>query len=131
MIAPWNSDLAEIRINDVPFKNWDEFAVFLEEHEGPKGKKDHRFFDVTKIGSSDVNISVRTQPAIATYVNNYIQHNGEYHEESRNCQTFAADFYRLLSGDHHTKPFHPICQILYHQHVDWFLYSPESGQKKK
>mmetsp|Transcript_27353 Transcript_27353/g.51868 ORF Transcript_27353/g.51868 Transcript_27353/m.51868 type:complete len:505 (+) Transcript_27353:196-1710(+) len=130
MIAPWNSTLAELRIQDVPFKNWDEFSVYLSQHEGPKGKKDHRFFDVTKIGSAPVTLACRTQPSIATYLNNYIRHNREYHEESRNCQTFAADFYRLLTGDTHVKPFHPICQILYHHHEDWFLYDPPEGDKK-
>ncbi|GMH80941.1 hypothetical protein TL16_g08759 [Triparma laevis f. inornata] len=124
MIAPWNSSLAELRIVDVPYKNWDEFSVYLADHEGPKGKSDHRFFDVTKIGSAPVTLACKTAPSIATYLCNYIRHNREYHEESRNCQTFAADWYRLLSGDTHVKPFHPLCQILYHHHEEWFMYDP-------
>ena len=79
--------------------------------------------DVNHIASADVKLATRSESAIATFVNNYTQHNREYHEESRNCQTFAADFYRLLTGDSNVKPFHTICQILYHQHVNWFLYS--------
>ena len=105
-------------------QNWAEFTTYLTDHESPSGLKDHRFLDVNHISSSDVKLSVRSESAIARYVNNYIRHNKEYHEESRNCQTFAADFYRLLTGDPKVKPFHPICQILYHHHEDWFLFDP-------
>ena len=44
-----------------------------------------------------------------------------YSEESRNCQTFAADFMRLLTGKD-VVPFHPINRVLYRPHPEYFMY---------
>tara|TARA_B100000780_G_C20971101_1_gene387728 strand:- start:570 stop:749 length:180 start_codon:yes stop_codon:yes gene_type:complete len=38
------------------------------------------------------------QADVAAYLLNYIAHNGAYSQERRNCQTFAADLFALLSG---------------------------------
>jgi len=90
----------------------------------PNGESDHRFLDFRLIESEDTRFIYKSKADIAHLINNYIRANREYHEESRNCQTFAADTFRLLTGKV-TKPFHTVCQILYKFHPEWFLYEPE------
>jgi hypothetical protein len=46
------------------------------------------------VGNTPVRLSNRTQYDLAQYVLNYVGNYGPYHEESRNCQTFAADLVR-------------------------------------
>ena len=38
------------------------------------------------------------QADVAAYLLNYMAHSGAYSQERRNCQTFAADLFALLSG---------------------------------
>jgi hypothetical protein len=47
-----------------------------------------------------------------------------YAEESRNCQTFAADFYSYLTGQPQT-PFSQLQRVLYAPKVEQFMYDPE------
>ena len=121
MIMPWKSHLAELRCHDIDFKGVDDFKAFVKKHEMPRGKGDKRFLDFTFVESDPVMLACRSKADIARFLVNYISNNKEYHEENRNCQTFAADLYHLLTGKP-TKPFHPVCQILYYDHLDWFLF---------
>lgn len=43
--------------------------------------------------------SHRGLPHITQYLLNYAAADPAYTEESRNCQTFAADFFRFLTGN--------------------------------
>ena len=63
-----------------------------------------------------------SQAHIARYLLNYVNNNNEYHEEWRNCQTFAADFVGLLSGVKRVEPYHQVCRVLHKQRHHWFLY---------
>ena len=38
------------------------------------------------------------QVDVAAYLLNYMAHSDAYSQERRNCQTFAADLFALLSG---------------------------------
>ena len=123
MIAPFKTYKAELRCHDLPAKNLGEFLQYVERHEMNKGDGDARFLDFHLIESEDATFIYKTKPEIATVITNYIRANGEYSEENRNCQTFAADTFRLLTGKH-TRPYHKVCQILYRYHPEWFLYDP-------
>lgn len=50
-----------------------------------------RFLVPAIVGNAPVRLSHRTQYDLAQYLLNYVGNYGAYHEESRNCQTFAAD----------------------------------------
>ncbi len=122
LIIPFRSDLAELRITDVPSKNYAEFQKFVKSYTGVKQKD--RFLDPHWIQSADVTLTHNSRADIARYLTNYITHDKIYAEESRNCQTFAADFFRLLTNEP-AVPFHPLCQILYKPRVDTFLHTPK------
>ena len=51
---------------------------------------------------------------------------GEYQEERRNCQTFAADLFGFLSGRKGVEPYHAVCRVLYKPRPFLFLYDPDS-----
>ncbi|GMI20106.1 hypothetical protein TrRE_jg5448 [Triparma retinervis] len=124
MIAPYKTYRAELRCHDIPAKNLKEFLQYVERHEdGKGGEGDKRFLDFHLIESEDATFVYKRKADIATIICNYIRSNNEYHEESRNCQTFAADTFRMLTGKH-TKPYHTVCQLLYAFHPEWFLYEP-------
>jgi len=120
-VAPWDSSIAELRVQDLPaIKSMDDFKGFVRKYTGTT--KDKRFLDPHYISSSDVRLTQCGKGDLARYLANYILHNKSYSEEARNCQTFAADFYRLLSGSQREFPFHPICQILYASQTHNFFY---------
>ena len=116
--APWRSDLAEVRAVDVDYaSDRGGFEAFLGEFTGT------RFLKPEVVASADVRLTARTKREISRALLNYVQHDTHYSEASRNCQTFAADFYSLLVGvDEKTTA--AVNQIAYTRHVDWFLYDP-------
>jgi len=120
--APWKTDHAEIRILDVKYKNAKEFEAFMIEHP-------ERFVLPEIVHSAKVRVSARTQSDLVKYCLNYMFWETKYFEESRNCQTFSADFFSLLSGEKNTKPYHVINQVMYRAKVDQLLYEPESMEK--
>jgi len=127
LIAPWHTDLAEIRCHDVPMRTPEEFKEFLDEFTGP----DLRFIDphFASRGSrhcGDVRLTFRRQDHIARYLLNYMGRDGRYRQEFRNCQTFAADFFSFLAGHKDIKPFHPVCRVAYRNRSHLFLYEPDA-----
>jgi len=121
MKGPWCSDRAEIRAFDVPAKTLEEFEAYLHKysHEG----HDARFLEPEVAQSADVCLSHRSQVDIMRALLNYVACNGDYVEESQNCQTFAADFFSYITS-HQVQPFHPVCRVLYQSRVLSFLYGP-------
>jgi hypothetical protein len=126
MIAPWNSAMAELRVQDLPnIKSLDDFNRYVKRYTG-KGKG-MRFYDPKVVNTAHVRVAKRTKGDLAAYINNYIRHTKKYSEEARNCQTFAADLFRMLSGNTE-KPYHPINQVLYSDHTHAFFYDPPPGK---
>lgn len=117
---PWRSSMSEVRLLDVPHTSLADFQSYLAKYNGPKG----RFLDPTIVASADVRLSHRSQADIFRYVLNYVRNATHYSEQTRSCQTFAADFYCLLSGDHSVEPFHAVSRVLYKRHLDWLLCEP-------
>ena len=66
----------------------------------------------------------RTKADLFNYVLNYAARDMEYHEESRNCQHFAADFYSFLVGGKPVQPHSPVCRVLYKPRPYYFIYDP-------
>ena len=118
MIGPWRTDRAEIRAIDIEQKTFAELKTYIDKHTG----RSKRFYDLRIVETLPAKLGMRSKSDIATYLNNYIMNNGSYAEDNRNCQTFAADIYRLLTGKNDTVPYHPVCQVFYKEHVDWMLY---------
>mmetsp|Transcript_19680 Transcript_19680/g.54649 ORF Transcript_19680/g.54649 Transcript_19680/m.54649 type:complete len:473 (-) Transcript_19680:150-1568(-) len=123
--APWVTKLSEIRVidMDVGGRGLEGFQDFLQQHTG----RDKRFLEPKLINSSPVRLSCRSQAAVFAGLVNYIRENPTYTEESHNCQTFATDLYRHLSGNHSVEPFHPVCRPLYHPRTRDFLYDEAAG----
>merc|ERR1719214_218590 len=101
MIAPWRTDLSEIRVTDHPARNLDEFKRFMDEHTGPT----KRFLAPEIARSTDVKMSFRSQQDICRLLLNYISAEQKYSESDRNCQHFAADFFGLLSKEKNYQPY--------------------------
>jgi len=120
MIMPWKTDLAEIRCSDVEARNLTEFQHYVSAYTGPSG----RFIDPHFQHSAPVRLCNRSQLDIARYLLNYLAHDQRFDIRTRSCQTFAADFFSLLSGEDGTQPFHPNLRRGYVPHKDWFLYVP-------
>ena len=118
---PWRSNLAEIRVLDVAASGVAEFEEYLKKYEGPKG----RFLDAKIVESAEVTLTFRTRDAILRYLLNYVMNSTHYSEQTRNCQTFACDFFALLSGRHGgVEPVTTILRPLYKSHLEWFLCDP-------
>ena len=142
MKAPWNSNLAEVRVIDVPYKNVDEFEAFLIEYSEkgalPLEKQRFRFPEVA--ASAKVRLTNRSQADIFRYVLNYMKRETRYSEQARNCQTFAADFFGFLAGKAeglpvsnkngprsdlaYFQPFHQVCRVMYKPRPHLFPYDP-------
>lgn len=120
MILPWKGHYAEVRCADVPARNADEFMAYLKEYEGPK----QRFVEPTHQHEGDVRLCYRSKVDIARYLLNYMGRDRRYTEESRNCQSFAADFFSFAAGKKDIKPFHKANRILYKNRSHLFLYDP-------
>jgi len=124
MKVPWQQHLAEIRMVDVPMKNWQEFEAFLHEFSGSGSLNiaEQRFFDPYVAFSGQVCIERRSLPDILSYILNYSSRNPQYEEVSRNCQTFASDFFTLLTGQEGVQPTQAFCRVMYKPRVLDFLY---------
>jgi len=120
MIMPWKTDLAEIRCSDVEARSFTEFQHYVSAYIGPS----KRFVDPHFQHSGPVRLCNRSQLDIARYLLNYLAHDQRFDICSRSCQSFAADFYSLLSGEVGTQPFHPSLRKGYVQNKEWFLYTP-------
>ena len=121
--APWTSERSEIRYIDVPAKNWSEFESYVNRHTG-KGSK-FRFYKGERTASSNVKISFRSHTDIMRMLNNYICSDPEYSEFSRNCQTFASDFYGFLVNDNRIEPYASLNRVGYKSKRETFLYDYE------
>ena len=123
MKIPWLSQFSEIRILDHNAKNLDYFKSFLAKYSGDKPPA--RFQNPEVAYSGDVRLTHRSMEDLVQYCLNYILNEPKYTEESRNCQTFAADFFSFLCAKKHTKPFYPINRLLYVPARHSFLYDPK------
>ena len=65
------------------------------------------------------------QADVAAYLLNYMAHSGGYSQERRNCQTFAADLFALLSGRRGVEPYRQSQRLLYRERVADFQYEPD------
>jgi len=124
--APWRSNLSEIRFLDLKARSFAEFKAYLAEYTGAK----KRFLDPTIACSADVRLTHRSQRHIFEYLLNYVRNDTHYSEATRNCQTFAADFFALLSGRHNVEPFSAVNRLMYKRHLDWFLCDPPPSAAK-
>merc|ERR1719277_2638167 len=95
LIAPWESSKSELRANDVPARNGEEFSSFLKlysnDADQPLPQDQQRFLHPQfpwDGKSAPVKLSNNTRSDIARYLVNYIRADGTYNEMSRNCQTF-------------------------------------------
>ena len=121
---PWNSRMAELRLLDVKARDLGEFEQYLARHTGPT----RRFLDPTIVESAPCRLSHRTHDDVVRYLLNYVQNTTHYDEKSRNCQTFACDFFALLSGRHgHMEPVTTILRPYYKPHLEWLLCEPARG----
>lgn len=121
MKAPWKSSRSEIRTFDLPLRGIDELLAYIGTYEGK------RFVGAEVYASAETRVAHSTLPAVQRYLLNYAANAPHYSETDRNCQTFAADFYAFLSGQHRgpgTEPFHPLLRVNFRQRPWWFLYPP-------
>ena len=120
---PWRSELLEIRSQDVPFATRAALEAYLLGLSGREAH--HRFLDARVTHSADVRVCFRTKGDLLTYALNYAARDPEYHEESRNCQHFAADFFAFLAGTPPIPPHSAVCRVLYRPRPYYFLYPPK------
>lgn len=120
LVAPFNVKLAEIRCVDVPARSLDEFKEYVQSFTGPS----KRFLDPHYQHSGPVRLGHRTQEDIMRCVLNYMARDQIYAEDSRNCQTFAADFYGYLAGKKGIEPFSMVCRVKYKPRHHLFPYDP-------
>ena len=83
-----------------------------------------RFVDPVLAYSGEVCLTYRSMENLLQYCLNYILSDPTYSEESRNCQTFAADFFSFLCAKKKVKPFYHLNQIFYIPKQTAFLYDP-------
>lgn len=129
MKGPWDSSISEIRITDHPAKNVNEFKAYMAKYTGPQ----ERFLDPEIRNSGTVRLTNRTLRDIYKALLNYDRHyqgdpgDVSYSEISfkgdvRNCQSFAADFFRHLTGQMDTKTVNNLMNKLYTPHTEYFIY---------
>eukprot|EP00437_Effrenium_voratum_P059883 CAMPEP_0181492032 /NCGR_PEP_ID=MMETSP1110-20121109/50459_1 /TAXON_ID=174948 /ORGANISM="Symbiodinium sp., Strain CCMP421" /LENGTH=431 /DNA_ID=CAMNT_0023619225 /DNA_START=14 /DNA_END=1309 /DNA_ORIENTATION=- len=125
MKVPWQQHLAEIRMVDTEMKSFQEFEAFLHEFSGAGSLsiKEQRFFDPYVAFSGQVRLERRSLSDILGYLLNYSARNPHYEEARRNCQTFAADFFSMLTGQEGVQPTQAFCRVLYKPRVLDFLYN--------
>jgi len=121
MVAPYRTELAEVRCCDVPARNLAEFKAYMRRHTGV----DRRFLDPQYPYTARVRIHHRTQEDIMHYVTHYIGRDSRYHEKFRNCQFFAADMYGFLTGKKGIEPFGIVSRTTYKPRTHLFLYDPD------
>ncbi|CAJ1356068.1 unnamed protein product, partial [Effrenium voratum] len=122
--GPWQQNRAELRVVDVRPRNLKEFESFLQEFSGTGALSiaEQRFFEPYVAYSNQVHLQHRSHVDILNYLLNYINKNPIYEEARRNCQTFASDFYTLLTGQE-AQPTQSFCRVLYKPRVTDFLYT--------
>jgi hypothetical protein len=122
MVIPWQTDMMEIRCNDVPHsRDILQFKKYISKYTGSK----KRFLDPHYTYSSDCRLTFSSKTHIAQYLCNYIRRDSGYSELSRNCQTFAADFFGFLAGKKDIQPFHAINRVDYQNRAHNFLYNAD------
>ncbi len=104
-------------------RNPEEFLDFARAHTGPSSY----FLAPEIVESAAVRLTHRSLGDVARYMLNYIGRDDRYIEETRNCQTFAADFFGFLSGRKGVEPFHPLCRVRYKSRPYLFLYDPKQA----
>ena len=104
-------------------RNPEEFLDFARAHAGPSSY----FLAPEIVESAAVRLTHRSLGDVARYMLNYIGRDDRYIEETRNCQTFAADFFGFLSGRKGVEPFHPLCRVRYKSRPYLFLYDPKQS----
>lgn len=122
--GPWQSSRAEIRFVDTPCQNLKEFEAYLRHYsdKGPLPVLQQRFFDPQIAASGAVRLSYSRHAHVLQYTLNYINANGAYSQSTRNCQTFAADFFSFLTGQKDKQPFTAGLRVLYKPRLMDFLY---------
>jgi len=128
MVLPWKGHFAEVRVADVKAKTWGEFKEYVLNYTGDdKRFLDPHFGDGSTWGSaytydSDVRVYYRSQEDIMRYLINYMGRDRRYTELSRNCQSFATDFYSFLAGKKDAAAFTSAIRALYTNRSHLFLY---------
>lgn len=117
---PWRPDRSEVRVLDVGAKNLREFKKFLQRYEGATG----RFLDPDIAASAPVRLSHRSRDDVLRAVLNCARNDVGYSEQNRNCQTFAADMFALLTGLHSEEPYTAVVRAFHKQRLDHFLCDP-------
>lgn len=96
-VKPWDIHLGEVRLLDMEVTDRDGFGKYLK-HYADRGE---RFID-PYFPWAGLNHTVlrdrRSRRAITNYILNYVHADGSYRQRSRDCQSFAADFYEFLTG---------------------------------
>merc|ERR1719161_1797496 len=110
MIAPWRTDLAELRVTDHPAQNIEEFKRFL----APEIAR-----------SIDVKMSFRSQQDICRLLLNYMGAEQKYTETERNCQNYAADLWGFLSQEKNYQTYSRANAVFYKPKPFWFLHEPD------
>lgn len=126
MKAPWNSMRNEIRILDVEATNVEEFKAYLHKYseDGNLAQDEQRFLEPKfPIESEKVHLFRKTRADISRYILNYNRARGQYSEINSNCQTFAADFFRFLTGKPATVTT-SLMRLAYTPHPDLFQQEP-------
>ena len=123
MQAPWRSELCEVRLVDVDFTDRAQLEAYLARFAGRRPTD--RFLDPKVQHSGDVRLAFRTKKHIFEMILNYQMRDAAYHEESRNCQTFAADLYGFAAGKKGIEPYSQVCRVLYKPRPHLFLYDPD------
>lgn len=102
----------------------EEFRQYLIEFSeaGSRPSKEHRYFSPKFTRTAPVSLSNRTAKDVARSLLNYIQRYDLYIQTSRNCQTFACDFYVYLTGQTDVVPYQPFLVPFYKSRVLNFLY---------
>jgi len=110
LVGPWDSRRSEIRCYDVPMATPEDMSEYLKRYTGAN----ERFLVPVLVDSATVRLSHRSQADLAQYLLNYVGNDPSYHEESRNCQTLAAD---LVTQAHPHTPNHPSGHLSIHSFV--------------
>ena len=114
--TPWKSELAEVRMLEVDYKNKDELLEFMEKY-NEDCVEDKRFIDPKVCASAACGDRGMTIKDIARGCLNYVtadkRYNSDLADSHRSCQTFSTDFYQYLSGDDTAKPYSPFLHKYY------------------
>jgi len=130
LIAPWNSKMSELRMNDVQARTVEEFGAYVKKYSDsadvPLPQEKQRFLEPEfpwKGKSANVWLLRNTRSDIARYLVNYVRADGSYDELRRNCQTFAADLFTFLTGVKASVKI-PLFKSAYQRHMEQFVNEP-------